>query len=277
VLIGRSPLEASPEDHEDSELQLAHDANALRALLATRMNGAGRSGPAAVEAQCRRILTQREIRATLAAIREAGGRAEYVALDVRDAEALTALLDRLQAAHGRIDGVIHGAGLIDDKLVIHKRRDSFERVFETKVHAAHILAERLAANCQFFVLFSSVASVFGSRGQSDYCAANDALDKLAHSLHGQVSGKVLAINWGPWREVGMVRPELEREYARRGIELITPEHGVESFFEALLGGAEPQVIITASSAAFTQPLAAPAPNVSPSNGALQQAQAGGAE
>ena len=71
-------------------------------------------------------------------------------------------------------------------------------------------------------------------GQTDYAAANDALDKLAHHLHRTVRARVLSINWGPWRGVGMVRPELEREYERRGIGLIAPDAGIERFFEELL-------------------------------------------
>jgi len=59
---------------------------------------------------------------------------------------------------------------------------------------------------------------------------------------------VLSIGWGPWRGVGMVRPELEREYERRGIELISPDAGVERFFEELLLGSDPQVLLTAASA-----------------------------
>jgi hypothetical protein len=63
---------------------------------------------------------------------------------------------------------------------------------------------------------------------------------------------VLSINWGPWRGVGMVRPELEREYERRGVGLISPDAGIESFFDELLIGTDPQVILTAASASALQ-------------------------
>src|SRR6185369_2841995 len=119
-------------------------------------------------------------------------------------------------------------------------QESFDRVFDTKVKGAMTLATKLAAEAKFFVLFSSVSGAFGNRGQTDYAAANDVLDKLAHQLHGTVSGRVLSINWGPWRGVGMVRPELEREYARRGVGLITPDEGVQRFLHELLEGSEPQ-------------------------------------
>jgi acyl transferase domain-containing protein/NAD(P)H-dependent flavin oxidoreductase YrpB (nitropropane dioxygenase family)/NADP-dependent 3-hydroxy acid dehydrogenase YdfG len=244
-LVGRSPL---PPDEEDSEMRAAADAPSLRRLLISRVNGAGPASPQAIDAHCKQILAAREIHATLNAIRAAGSRVDYHAVDVRDDEAFGALIDRLRARHGRIDGVVHGAGLIEDKLIRDKTHESFDRVFSTKVWGARTLAKRLADETRFFVFFSSVSGAFGNRGQTDYAAANDALDKLAHQLHGSVRGRVLSINWGPWRGVGMVRPELEREYERRGIALIQPDEGIARFFEELLGGSDPQVILTAASA-----------------------------
>lgn len=245
-LVGRSPAGA---DDEDAELRAATDAVALRRVLVARMNGAGPSGPAAIEAQCRQTLAAREVRATLGAIRAAGGRVDYHAVDVRDDRAFAALIDELVARHGRIDGVVHGAGLIEDKLIGDKTQDSFDRVFSTKVAGALTLAARLADDARFFVLFSSVSSAFGNRGQTDYAAANDALDKLAHHLRRTMRGRVLAVNWGPWSGAGMVGPELEREYERRGIALIPADAGVERFFEELHSGSEPQVILSAAPAA----------------------------
>lgn len=244
-LVGRSRAAA---DDEDDELRAAADATALRRILASRMNGAGPSGPAAIEAQCRQILGAREVRATLAAIRSAGARVEYHAVDVRDDGAFGALIDELTARHGRIDGIVHAAGLIEDKLIGDKTLESFDRVFSTKVSGALTLAAKLAEEARFFVLFSSVSSAFGNRGQTDYAAANDALDKLAHHLQRTMRGRVLSVNWGPWRGAGMVSPELEREYERRGIGLIPLEAGVDRFFEELLEGRDPQVILSAAPA-----------------------------
>jgi NAD(P)-dependent dehydrogenase (short-subunit alcohol dehydrogenase family) len=209
------------------------------------MNGAGPVSPQAVESRVKELMSSREIRVTLDAIKDAGGRAGYHAVDVRDDAAFGALIDELRAKHGRIHGVVHGAGLIEDKLISDKSGESFDRVFATKVAGAHTLAQKLANEAAFFVLFSSVSGAFGNRGQTDYAAANDALDKLAHRLHGSVRARVLSINWGPWRGVGMVGPELAREYDRRDIGLIDPLDGVARFFDELLASSDPQVILTA--------------------------------
>ncbi|HEX9298080.1 MAG TPA: SDR family NAD(P)-dependent oxidoreductase [Polyangiaceae bacterium] len=241
-LVGRSPI---PGGHEDPELRTVSDGREIRRILAAR---AGATSIAAVERECRRILAAREIRATLGAIRDAGSQVTYHAVDVRDDDAFGALVQRLRARHGRIDGVVHGAGLIEDKLLRDKTVDSFDRVFATKVSGANLLARTLARDARFFVLFSSIAGTFGSRGQSDYAAANDALDKLAHQLHRTVEGRVLSIGWGPWQGVGMVTADLQREYEKRGIDLIAPEAGVEHFFRELLSGSDPQVILTAAPA-----------------------------
>jgi acyl transferase domain-containing protein/NAD(P)H-dependent flavin oxidoreductase YrpB (nitropropane dioxygenase family)/short-subunit dehydrogenase/acyl carrier protein len=244
-LVGRSTASAGDGD---AELAAASDARAIRKILASRAErGLALSLPA-IDRDSRGILAGREIRATLGAIRDAGAKVDYHAVDVRDDGAFGALVEKLRARHGRIDGVVHGAGLIEDKLLCDKTEDSFDRVFATKVVGANLLAKKLAHDARFFVLFSSIAGAFGSRGQTDYAAANDALDKLAHQLHRTVRGRVLSIGWGPWRDVGMVDADLQREYERRGIALIAPEDGVERFFEELFSGNDPQVLLTAAPA-----------------------------
>src|SRR5690606_22806892 len=111
----------------------------------------------------------------------------------------------------------------------HKTLESFERVFDTKVQSALTLAEKLRSDTRFVVFFSSISGAFGNRGQVDYAAANDCLDVLAQKLKNKLPARVLSINWGPWSSIGMVRPELDREYARRGVALISPDEGVERF------------------------------------------------
>ena len=206
---------------------------ALRQALIAR--GDGRR-PAEIEAECARVMAARQIRSTLASLAAAGAHATYHQVDVRDTAALGQLIENIYERHGRLDGVIHGAGVVEDKLARDKTSESFARVFETKVNGALAIAEHVRADIGFVIFFSSIVATFGNRGQSDYAAANDYLDRLAVVLKRKIAGRVLSINWGPWADAGMVSPELSREYAKRGIALIEPDVGVASFMDELLHG-----------------------------------------
>lgn len=226
-LVGRSPLPLADEPTTTRELR---DPRELRQALLAENTG---RKPAEIEALLRSRLADRDMRATLAAVQAAGGRVNYHALDVRDSVALEALVADIYARHGRIDGVIHGAGVVEDKLVRDKVEDSFARVFDTKVSSALTLSQCIRDDVRFVVFFSSVASAFGNRGQVDYAAANDMLDKIAHHWQARIAGRVLSVNWGPWADTGMVSPALQREYARKGIGLIPQAVGVSALFAAL--------------------------------------------
>lgn len=229
-LVGRSPL---PTMDEPDHVKQAHDLKSLRAAIISHDKALK---PLEVEKQCSQILAAREINNTFAAIEAAGSEATYHAVDVRDIDSFANVIESIYDKHGRLDGVIHGAGILEDKLLRHKTNESFERVFDTKVRGALVLANHLREDIKFVVFFSSVASAFGNRGQIDYAAANDALDKIAHSLQARVDGRVLSVNWGPWAGTGMVSEELERQYASKGIGLIPLDEGVDALINELRHG-----------------------------------------
>jgi acyl transferase domain-containing protein/NAD(P)H-dependent flavin oxidoreductase YrpB (nitropropane dioxygenase family) len=235
-LCGRSPL---PDTDEGDDLADARDLPALRRALIAR----GLRATARIEAECKRVLAARELRRNLHALESAGSRVRYHALDVRDGVRFGALIDALYAQYGRLDGAIHGAGVLEDKLIRDKSDASFARVFDTKVSGALTLAKRLRAETRFAVFFSSVAGVFGNRGQVDYAAANDALDQLARELDRRIDGRALAVAFGPWAGAGMVSPELRAEYARRGVGLIAPDAGVQRLLDELATGRDPHVVL----------------------------------
>src|SRR5262249_41466669 len=161
----------------------------------------------------------REIRANIAAMRAAGARVEYYAVDVADRARFGRLLDSLYSRHGHIDGVVHGAGVIEDKLVGDKTPASFERVVRPKVAGALPLIETLQPETlKFLVFFSSVSARYGNRGQCDYAAANEILNKLALWLNSRWPSRVVSINWGPWQSPrGMVGAQLAERFAQSGV------------------------------------------------------------
>ncbi|MFI9723354.1 SDR family oxidoreductase [Streptomyces sp. NPDC052396] len=213
---------------------------ALRAALAARGE---HGGPAEIDREAGRVLARREIEATLAGIRAAGGEGRYRRVDLRDPAAVEQAVKETHARHGRIDGLVHAAGVIADGLIADKDPASFAQVYETKADSARTLftaLRRLPQPPCFTVLFGSVAAVYGNRGQADYAAANDALATLGRQWHRRTGRRVLTVHWGPWApdEVhgGMVGPELAREYARRGIGLIDPREGVLALLRELSWG-----------------------------------------
>ncbi|MFI7354121.1 SDR family NAD(P)-dependent oxidoreductase [Streptomyces avidinii] len=243
-LIGRTPEPVTGAD----EFGQAQDRVALRAALIA----AGLRTPAEIEAAASRILAEREVRATLAALAATAASVRYHCADVTDERAVRAVVAGVRERHGRLDGIVHGAGVLRDGLLRDKQPADFDAVFTTKVAGARHLAAAAAEHGswpapRFLALFGSVAGVYGNRGQCDYAAANDALDGLAHAWAESFPGRVLSVDWGPWaaQAGGMVTPELERAYARRGIPLIEPDAGTAAFLDELTHGSDVQVVLMA--------------------------------
>jgi len=247
-LVGRTPL---PVGDEDPVTAAATDRIALRRVLAQDRDRT----PGEIELEAGRILAQREIRATLAELTGVVASVRYSAVDMRDPAAVCALVSGVYRRHGRLDGIVHGAGILADRRLADKTPEEFAGVWATKVDGARALASAARDDLRFLVLFGSVSGVFGNRGQADYAAANDALDALARIWTNQARGRVVSIDWGPWAApgdgAGMVSAELARNYERYGIELIDAASGVDCFLAELASGADPQVVyMRADPAAF---------------------------
>jgi NAD(P)-dependent dehydrogenase (short-subunit alcohol dehydrogenase family) len=237
-VVGRSTL---PEGEEDAATRGIDDPRRLRQVL---LAADPLRKPAEIERLARRVLADRAVRETHAQIRAAGSTVNYTPLDVRESAPFADFISALYERHGRIDGVIHGAGVVEDKLVRDKTDESFGRVFDTKVRGAMVLHKKIRDDVKFVVFFSSVASAFGNRGQVDYASANDVLDKLAHSWQTRIAGRVLSVNWGPWADTGMVSESLKNEYQRKGIGLIPQDEGVNALLRELSSArGNPQVVL----------------------------------
>ncbi|WP_241996312.1 type I polyketide synthase [Kribbella antiqua] len=236
-LIGRSPL---PTDDEPPAIAAATSPAELRAALIS----IGMKSPAEIERVVAKIESAREIRATLDRLTELGSTVRYHSVDVRDTEAVHGVVKEIHAEHGRIDGIVYAAGVIEDKVIAQKTVNSFATVYGTKVGGARALLDatgELPSGPRFAVLFGSIAGALGNRGQVDYASANDALEQLGRrwSAPGR---RGLTVHWGPWAPTGtnngMVTPELMRSYAARGIALIDPEEGVLALLRELAWGPE---------------------------------------
>ncbi|MFF5897469.1 SDR family NAD(P)-dependent oxidoreductase [Streptomyces argenteolus] len=255
VLLGRSePTE------EPAGLAAATDEAALTRALAER---SGTKAPAVIGAEVRAILAAREIRSTVAALEGAGSQVRYVTVDVRDGGQLRTVLEGVRRDWGPITGVVHGAGVLADKLIADKTDEQFESVLATKVGGLRaLLAATEGDPLDTIVLFSSVTAVVGNAGQSDYAMANEVLNHVASAERARRPDcLVRSIAWGPW-DGGMVTPALAAHFGRAGVPLIPTEQGAAAF-TAELGdpGADTRVVVAAGDglgpmAAATEPIEA---------------------
>ena len=134
---------------------------------------------------------------------EAGARVLVLAADVTDVESLRAVRGQILAEFGRLDGIIHAAGIPGGGMVAVKEREDAERVLRPKIAGPLALHGAFGdLPLDFVALCSSVSALVGGFGQVDYCAANNFLDAYARGAHGW-NARVVAIQWSWWSEAGM--------------------------------------------------------------------------
>ncbi|MDY6988818.1 MAG: type I polyketide synthase [Thermodesulfobacteriota bacterium] len=177
-----------------------------------------------------RSTPSEKARALINNLEQSGARIMIVRADVAHSEDTARMLKEIRAAMPPLKGIVHAAGVIDDGVLLRQDWDQFQKVMAPKVEGAwnlhHMTKDRVL---DFFICFSSMASLLGSQGQGNYGAANAFLDALAHhrrslGMHG------LTINWGPWAESGMAADTAGRHQARwaaQGLESLAPERGLE--------------------------------------------------
>lgn len=155
-----------------------------------------------------------------------------VRADVVDTAALGNIIKNIDASPFPLKGIIHAAGVImDDTIIAHQTKEHFKQVLDTKVIGSWNLHQlTLKHELDFFVLFSSMASMVGSIAQANYVAANSFLDGLAYYRKCQ-NLPALCINWGIWTDVGMaVRIGSDRKEKRaQGLDVIKPDEGIKAF------------------------------------------------
>ncbi|MCH9650133.1 MAG: SDR family NAD(P)-dependent oxidoreductase [Deltaproteobacteria bacterium] len=166
--------------------------------------------------------------------------------DIADPEALTAFLaDYRSQGWPPIRGVVHSAGLVQDQLAVHLDDEAFQAATRPKVLGSWLLHRAtLEEPLDFFLLYSSMTSLFGQLGQGAYAAGNAFMDALAHARRAR-GLPALSIHWGPWSEVG-IYARLD-EATRRGIDMsgvhpISPEDNLRVLGQ-VLGSETPEILV----------------------------------
>ncbi|MGD8975607.1 MAG: SDR family NAD(P)-dependent oxidoreductase, partial [Desulfobacterales bacterium] len=232
VLIGRS----SEPEAEPDWLASAADEPAMKKAILDNEFQKHKVSPAQLEKIYKRYRANREISQNLKELRSTGARVDYHSVDVRNLDGLKSLLEKIRTTIGPIKGIIHGAGVLEDRLLVDKNLKQFERVFDTKVDGLDNLLQATSSDdLKYIVLFSSVAARLGNKGQVDYAMANEVINKTAQAEALKRPGcRVVSINWGPW-DGGMVNSALKHEFERNGIPLIPAETGADCMLYEMMG------------------------------------------
>ncbi|NPV74744.1 MAG: SDR family oxidoreductase [Anaerolineae bacterium] len=248
-LLGRSPLPAA----DDPDLQrLKSDRDGLKKDLMARLaQQGGKATPVEVE---QKISILERAAATLEAIAKvegAGGKAVYLPCDVSNPAAVSGVVKEIKKKEGRVDVLIHAAGVERSRKLENKPLEEFENTFAVKADGFFNLYYALQQNkClpRAVVAFSSVAGRLGNSGQTDYAAANDLLARLALAMRRQrPEMQTLVIDWGAWAEVGMAsRGNIPRLMEMAGIAMMKPAEAAPLVFRELTSGASGEVVLSGS-------------------------------
>ena len=232
LILGRTPF--SPAD-PDWAMQV--DSRGLRGKATGHLRSTGvEPNLRDIEHACRSVEAGRELRESLARIRQHCAGADYLCVDIAERAKLAEALADATARHGPITAIVHAAGVLADRRIEDIRAGDVERVFQPKVTGlSNLIAAVDPSRLTRIALFSSTAGSFGNEGQAVYAMANQILNAQAFALARRLpAARVVAIDWGPWR-AGMVNDDIAARFEKKGVGLLSPEMGCAAFLDLFLG------------------------------------------
>lgn len=253
VLLGRSP---EPEEEPAWLVPLTEESEIKRAIM---QQATGKLHPREIEERYRAVSAARELRDTLSKISATGTEVIYRSVDIRDQGAMELVLAEVRRSRGTIRGIVHGAGVLADRLIVDKSIEQFEQVYGTKVHGLRSLLNATRTDeLRFIALFSSSTGRFGRVGQVDYAVANEVLNKVAQrEARRRENCRAVSINWGPW-DGGMVTPALKKVFAGEGIGVIDLAEGGAFLAREIAATGAPVEIVALAGLGLPESAAAPA-------------------
>ncbi len=236
----KTPLWASMNEAELAALkkQLWEDLKADKTQKAT---------PVLLERAFGRVKDSITLYNNLQKLRDLGSEVEYYHCDVMNSSMVKEVCTKIKAKNGRVDGLIHFAGLERSKLIYDKDPAEYYRIFDVKATSfASFLANNIVRDDGFFAFASSIAGKYGNLGQSDYASANDYLAKSALSLSNQ-GYRAISIAMSAYKNVGMgVRAGVETFLRSNGVDFVDPEDGMQIFLDEIVYGRVPEIVLTGS-------------------------------
>ena len=173
---------------------------------------------------------------TISQLQQAGAKVSVLLGDVSVEQDVARIVEQIKTSLPPLRGVIHAAGVLDDGVLQQMNWERFTKVMAPKVQGAwhlHQFTQELPLD--FFICFSSAASLLGSTGQGNYAAANAFLDGLVY--HRRALGLPgLSVNWGAWGEGGMaarLASQFQSRIRALGMSSIPPEQGLQILTQLL--------------------------------------------
>ena len=225
-------LDLVPEpDIDDPEIdRVINDRENLKRDLFERIQERGaRATPALVDRELAGLERSQSASVAIRAVRDAGGEVHYHSVNLLNADSVARVIDEIHLHSGRIDVLLHAAGMEISHMMPDKDPREFNLVFDVKAdgwfNLLHAIGDMpLGAT----VVFSSIAGRFGNAGQADYSAANDLLCKITSSFRTtRPETRGIAIDWTAWGGIGMAtRGSIPLVMKEAGIDMLPPEAGV---------------------------------------------------
>ena len=206
----------------------------------------GRATPAQVEEKLFDLERQAGILEALRSVEEAGGRAFYRQVDVLDANAVRTVVDEIRQQSGKLDVILHAAGLERSRSLDRKPVEEFDLVFRVKADGLfNLMAATRDIELKAMVVFSSVAGRFGNAGQADYSAGNDFMCKTVGWWAATRPGALgIALDWTAWGGIGMAtRGSIPEIMKRAGIDMLDPVEGLPVIRHALRHGYSGEAVV----------------------------------
>jgi acyl transferase domain-containing protein/NAD(P)-dependent dehydrogenase (short-subunit alcohol dehydrogenase family)/acyl carrier protein len=241
-------LVPEPDANNPDIKRFLSDKEGLKRDLFARIQQRGeRATPAMVERELAALERAHAALSAIEAVRAAGGTAHYFSTNLTNAESVASAIEQVRERSGRIDVLLHAAGLERSHFLPDKDPREFDLVFDVKADGWFNLLRAIGdMPVAATVAFSSIAGRFGNAGQTDYSSANDLLCKFASSFRTtRPSTRGIAIDWTAWGGIGMAtRGSIPKMMEVAHIDMLPPEAGIPWIRRELTeGGTRGEVVV----------------------------------
>lgn len=241
-------LVPEPDSANPDLKRFVSDKEGLKQDLFARLKASGkRATPALVEKELVALERAHAAWSAISAVRAAGGTAHYFSVNLTDAESVAGVIQQVRERSGRIDVLLHAAGIERSHFLPDKDQREFDLVFDVKSHGwFHLLRAIGDMPLGATVAFSSIAGRFGNGGQADYSSANDLLCKITSSFRTtRPATRGIVVDWTAWGGIGMAtRGSIPKMMELAGIDMLPPEAGIPLIRRELTtGGTRGEIVV----------------------------------